>query len=87
MRWWRYKTIISSDLLLFHTNCNVVYVLLQIVNRYDLLLIQEIREASESAIYELLALCNAANSDPFNIVISERLGRSSYKEQYAFFFR
>lgn len=59
----------------------------QITNRYDIVLIQEIRDSSETAIYELLSACNDANSDPFRMVISDRLGRTSYVEQYAFFYR
>lgn len=50
--------------------------------------IQEIRDVDEVAIYELLDECNAANSDPFDMVMSPRLGTSSsYKEQYAYFYR
>ncbi|ELU01904.1 hypothetical protein CAPTEDRAFT_100138 [Capitella teleta] len=66
---------------------HVVEILEQILVQYDITLIQEIRDASETAIYELLDVVNAATSDPYDIVLSERLGRTTSKEQYAYFYR
>ncbi|XP_041458011.1 uncharacterized protein LOC121410172 isoform X2 [Lytechinus variegatus] len=68
---------------------NVMDILAKILNRYDLILIQEIRDsrANEPAVRELQDLVNRNNEDPFQYVISERLGRSSSKEQYAYFYR
>ncbi|XP_061187485.1 deoxyribonuclease-1-like [Saccostrea echinata] len=57
----------------------------QIVLRYDLILIQEIRDVSGESIQQLWQMVNA--SRPYGMTISERLGRSSYKEQYAYFYR
>nr|XP_034305329.1 deoxyribonuclease-1 [Crassostrea gigas] len=57
----------------------------QIVLRYDVILIQEIRDISGEAIQQLWTMVNATR--PYGMTISERLGRSSYKEQYAYFYR
>jgi len=65
----------------------VVDVLVDICVRYDILLIQEIRDKSGEAIQDLLALVNSASKDAYSMIISDRLGRSSYKEQYCFFYR
>ena len=61
--------------------------LVSIADRYDVLLIQEVRDKSGGAIAELLSLLNAATDDDFALVISDRLGRSVSKEQYAFLYR
>ncbi|XP_052816250.1 deoxyribonuclease-1-like [Mya arenaria] len=66
----------------------VVNVLVEIISRYDIILIQEIRDASEEAIYKLLELVN--ENDPggnFAMQLSPRLGRTNSKEQYAFLYR
>jgi len=66
---------------------DVVQVLVDILGRYDMCLIQEIRDSSETAIYELLDEVNAAHGNQYDSVISERLGRTSSKEQYCFFYK
>ncbi|PIK40039.1 putative deoxyribonuclease-1 [Apostichopus japonicus] len=68
-------------------NQDVVDVLVQIISRYDVILIQEIRDKSETAIEELLRQVNEVNDDAFSHVISDRLGRTSSKEQYSFFYK
>jgi len=60
--------------------------IIQILLKYDICLIQEIRDSSETAIYDLLNQLNAASAVTYDIVISARLGRTSSKEQYAFFY-
>merc|ERR1712227_1146929 len=67
----------------------VVSSLLKILPRYDILLFQEIRDATEDAFPALITKLNAENPDRFEFeyVISERLGRSSSKEQYAYVYR
>nr|XP_022301890.1 deoxyribonuclease-1-like [Crassostrea virginica] len=57
----------------------------QIVLRYDVILIQEIRDISGEAIQQLWSMVNTTM--PYGMTISERLGRSSYKEQYAYLYR
>lgn len=62
-------------------------VIVSVGNRYDLLLVQEIRDKSGAAILELLDMLNAATDDDFALIQSDRLGRTVSKEQYAFFYR
>ncbi|KAK3101698.1 hypothetical protein FSP39_005632 [Pinctada imbricata] len=57
----------------------------QIVLRYDLILIQEIRDSTGESYNKLWTMVNT--SVPYGMAISDRLGRSSYKEQYAYFYR
>ncbi|XP_062503305.1 deoxyribonuclease-1-like isoform X2 [Corticium candelabrum] len=61
-------------------------VIVQIVRRYDVLLIQEVRDKRETAIVTLLELVNNG-TDTYNATISRRLGRTTSKEQYAFFYK
>ncbi|XP_071954247.1 deoxyribonuclease-1-like [Antedon mediterranea] len=66
---------------------DVVDVLVQILNRYDLLLIMEIRDKAGTAIVELLDALNNVSSENYKMVISSRTGRSTSKEQYTFFYK
>ena len=61
--------------------------LVRIIDRYDLLLFQEIRDQSEQAIYSLLAELNQESEHPYDIIVSGRMGSTDMKEQYAYFFR
>ncbi|XP_041377334.1 deoxyribonuclease-1-like [Gigantopelta aegis] len=65
---------------------DVVNIIKQIVLRYDIILIQEIRDSSGNS---LKVLNNTLNTqEHFSYTLSPRLGRSSnYKEQYAYFYR
>ena len=66
---------------------NVVTALTQIITRFDLVMIQEIRDLSEVAIQELLNEVNLVSETPYALALSERLGRTSSKEQIAFLYR
>ncbi|XP_045170039.2 deoxyribonuclease-1-like [Mercenaria mercenaria] len=68
-------------------NTEVMDILIKIIRRYDLLLIQEIRDSTNTAIHYLLGRVNRGQTEPFEMVLSERLGRSNSKEQYAYFYR
>ena len=58
-----------------------VLYLRETIKRYDIMLLQEIRDSSGESIITLKApLSN------YQMVISDRLGRTSSKEQYAFFY-
>ncbi|XP_066267661.1 deoxyribonuclease-1-like [Branchiostoma lanceolatum] len=61
--------------------------IVRICQRYDILLIQEVRDASGTAIVDLLNRVNSAGTANYDMVISDRLGRTTSKEQYAFFYR
>eukprot|EP00057_Strongylocentrotus_purpuratus_P002772 XP_003725207.2 PREDICTED: deoxyribonuclease-1-like 2 [Strongylocentrotus purpuratus] len=66
----------------------VVNYLKQIISFYDMVLIQEIRNKDGTAIEQLLDEVNSYSPDHYEMVISSRLGRSSsYKEQYAYFYK
>ncbi|CAH1793476.1 unnamed protein product [Owenia fusiformis] len=67
----------------------VVRALVQVILRYDVLLIQEIRDASFTAIFQLLDEVNRNDptGDEWAMELSDRLGRSTSKEQYAYFYR
>ncbi|WP_292464540.1 endonuclease/exonuclease/phosphatase family protein [Methanolobus sp.] len=64
---------------------DVMTVLADIIRTYDVIAIQEIRDSSQTA---LPALVNLVNSDgsQYDYVVSERLGRTSSKEQYAYIY-
>lgn len=65
----------------------VAQTLVQILDRYDLVFIQEIRDNDNTAIYQLLEQLNAKSEKTYSIEISARLGRTMSKEQYAFIYR
>jgi endonuclease/exonuclease/phosphatase family metal-dependent hydrolase len=64
----------------------VMEVLGKIIRTYDLVAIQEIRDKSQTALPVLVDVVNANNSAPYDYVVSERLGRTSSKEQYAYIY-
>lgn len=68
---------------------DVVDVLVKILLRYDLVLIQEIRDSEEKWTQELLNVLNGKTheDDKYEMILSDRLGRTSSKEQYGFFYR
>ncbi|KAK6175449.1 hypothetical protein SNE40_013912 [Patella caerulea] len=57
----------------------------EITSRYDIMLLQEIRDSTGSSYRQLLSMMQSYGN--YSMSISERLGRSSYKEQYAFLYR
>ena len=64
----------------------VMGVLGKIVCTYDVVAIQEIRDKSQTALSTLVDVVNANSSTPYDYVVSERLGRTSGKEQYAYIY-
>eukprot|EP00731_Ephydatia_muelleri_P021690 Em0014g281a len=72
------------------SDSTVVATLSKIVRRYDVVLIQEIRDAAQTVIYSFVGIVNidsAASGVTYNVTVSPRLGRTSSKEQYAFIYR
>lgn len=67
-------------------NRAVVDVLLKVLARYDIVLVQEIRDSSDSAIHALLAELKAKTGKQLSLSISERLGRTNSKEQYGYIY-
>ncbi|XP_070537125.1 deoxyribonuclease-1-like [Ptychodera flava] len=66
---------------------DVVQVLTDICALYDIIMIQEIRDKSGESIIQLLNEVNSITGNAYSMVISERLGRTSSKEEYCFFYR
>lgn len=63
----------------------VMAVLADIIRTYDIIAIQEIRDSSQTALPELVDLVNSDGSN-YEYIVSERLGRTSSKEQYAYIY-
>ena len=60
--------------------------IIKVLSRYDVILIQEVRDKSGKASVKLWESLNGTGI-PYGLVYSERLGRTNYKEQYVFFYR
>jgi endonuclease/exonuclease/phosphatase family metal-dependent hydrolase len=67
-------------------NVQVMAILSKIVRNYDIIAVQEIRDASQTALPMLKDSVNAIGIPQYDYVVSDRLGRSSSKEQYAYIF-
>lgn len=67
-------------------DAQVAQTIAKIVSRYDLLFVQEIRDLSGEAFPQLVAEVQKISGRKFDFVISERLGRTDSKEQYAYLF-
>ena len=64
----------------------VMDTIVEIISQFDIVAIQEIRDASGTAIVKLENLMDATGTD-YNYIIGPRLGRTSSKEQYAYVYR
>ncbi|CAN9516203.1 unnamed protein product [Ophioblennius macclurei] len=70
------------------SNEKVMGILLKILSRCDLCLMQEVRDSKGEAIRALVKDLNRLDkSTSYSYVESERLGRTSYKEQYVYIYR
>ncbi|XP_048028036.1 deoxyribonuclease gamma-like isoform X1 [Megalobrama amblycephala] len=69
---------------------DVLDIIVESIIRCDLMLVLEIKDAKGKAFDQLMTHLNSKSrtrADTFSSVISERLGRKTYKEQYAFIYR
>ena len=64
----------------------VMNTLVQIVRQFDVVLIQEIRDASETTAPIFLEAIKAVDGPEYAFIKSERLGRTNSKEAYAYFY-
>jgi endonuclease/exonuclease/phosphatase family metal-dependent hydrolase len=64
----------------------VVAILSKIIRNYDVIAVQEIRDSSQTALPMLRDAVNSMGSSKYEYVVSERLGRTTSKEQYAYLF-
>lgn len=62
---------------------HVMEILSQVIRRYDIVAIQEIRSLDQTVLPRLVDLVNA-DGRRYDFVLGPRLGRTSSKEQYAF---
>jgi endonuclease/exonuclease/phosphatase family metal-dependent hydrolase len=67
-------------------NTDVMEVLTEIAREFDIILIQEIRDSSEETAPYFLQMINEAGNPTYEYVRSERLGRTTSKEAYAYFY-
>ena len=65
---------------------DIMEVLVRIVREFDLVLVQELRDASETTAPLFLDMINNESGPQYAFIRSERLGRSSSKEAYAYFY-
>ena len=61
----------------------IMDIISKIIKRYDVVAIQEVRSKEQNVIPTLLSYVNDANTN-YDYIISQRLGRTRSKEQYAF---
>jgi endonuclease/exonuclease/phosphatase family metal-dependent hydrolase len=64
----------------------VMNVLAQTVREFDVVLVQEIRDSSETTAPIFLELINSMDGPEYAFIRSERLGRTTSKEAYAYFY-
>ncbi len=85
-----YLTIASFNIQTFGTtkasNSDVMSILANIISHFDIVAIQEIRDISGEAIEDLEASVDLLGTD-YEYIIGPRVGRTTYKEQYAFMYR
>ncbi|CAH8515567.1 unnamed protein product [Schistosoma margrebowiei] len=66
---------------------DVLKVLVQILSRYDLVVIQEIRDASGTSFKYLVNELNEYTGGIYKSILSEKLGRTNSKEQYGLIYK
>jgi endonuclease/exonuclease/phosphatase family metal-dependent hydrolase len=64
----------------------VMKVLSKTIRNFDIVAVQEIRDASQTALPALKNSVNDQAGPKYDFVVSERLGRTTSKEQYAYFY-
>ncbi|XP_039979728.1 deoxyribonuclease-1 [Xiphias gladius] len=70
------------------SNTTLMNIISTIVHRYDIILIQEVRDSDLSATKKLMQHVNRGPSQfRYSHIVSEPLGRGSYKERYLFLYR
>uniref|UniRef100_A0A8C7NR19 Deoxyribonuclease I n=1 Tax=Oncorhynchus mykiss TaxID=8022 RepID=A0A8C7NR19_ONCMY len=65
------------------SNSTLMDIITQIVHRYDIVLIQEVRDTDLSATNKLIGL----SPYRYSHIVSEELGRSTYTERYLYLYR
>ena len=65
---------------------DVMAVLRDIIREFDIVLIQEIRDASEQTIQNFIETINQMEGPDYSFIRSERVGRTSSKDAYAYIY-
>ncbi|KAM3917879.1 deoxyribonuclease-1 [Leptodactylus fuscus] len=69
-------------------NPEVSSIIMKILQRYDIVLIQEVRDKDLSAVETLMTELNSQGPNPYySYLVSDTLGRDSYKERYLYIYR
>ncbi|NWW96671.1 DNSL2 protein, partial [Rhynochetos jubatus] len=69
------------------SNEDVAGIIISILRRYDVVLVQEVRDSDLSAVTQLMEQLNSVSTSPYDYEISGPLGRENYKEMYLFIYR
>ncbi|XP_064246776.1 deoxyribonuclease-1-like 2 [Passer domesticus] len=69
------------------SNKEVAEIITNVLRRYDVVLVQEVRDSDLSAVTELMEQLNSASTSQYDYEISGPLGRENYKEMYLFIYR
>ncbi|XP_032996892.1 deoxyribonuclease gamma [Lacerta agilis] len=69
------------------TRPEILDVIVEVISRCDIMLLMEIKDNSNRLCPFLLEKLNGHLQEKYSYVVSNRLGRRTYKEQYAFFYR
>ncbi|KAF1410784.1 Deoxyribonuclease-1-like 2, partial [Spheniscus humboldti] len=69
------------------SNEEVAGIIVNILQRYDVALVQEVRDSDLSAVTQLMEHLNSVSTSPYDYEISGPLGRDNYKEMYLFIYR
>ncbi|WP_052305912.1 endonuclease/exonuclease/phosphatase family protein [Methanosarcina barkeri] len=67
------------------SNPKIMNTLAKVLRTYDIVAVQEIRDSSQTALPALIKVVNSERAN-YSYVVSERLGRTSSKEQYAYIY-
>ncbi|XP_042336601.1 deoxyribonuclease-1-like 2 [Sceloporus undulatus] len=69
------------------SDAGISKIIVKILSRYDIALVQEVRDSDLSAVTDLMERLNRASKNEYAYEISESLGRENYKEMYLFLYR
>ncbi|KAM6249870.1 deoxyribonuclease-1-like 2 [Porphyrio hochstetteri] len=69
------------------SNEEVAGIIVSILRRYDMVLVQEVRDSDLSAVTQLMGQLNSVSASPYDYEVSGPLGRDNYKEMYLFIYR
>ena len=60
---------------------------MQIISKFDLIMIQELRDSSQEEFPKLMAALNQASDDHYVYTASSPLGTTKSKEQYVYVYK